>query len=241
MDFFYFSKGQGYGRDFFNGKVFESPELLDFLKKIERYLYNGRIFDRDIFRDSDHAKTVSRNLSAGYYAMAWHKTSILQNEMYSKYWHVLPSPFGRNGMSELMGEINVISSYSYKALECLALINYMGSREVQLSLSGEGVPVAHREACENLKCGLEKDSIGNLIEYLKTGIVPQIRTRYDSELAYKIYLPEAWKLNAGDISIGEFLKVMRKNIEILKKISGAPPEFLDGAGRHELKSERRTL
>ncbi len=241
MDFFYFSRGQGYGRDFFNGRVFGSPELLDFMKKIEKYLCDGRIFDRDIFKDPDHGKTVSRNLAAGSYAMVLHKTSILRDETYSKYWHVLPSLFGRHGTSELMGEVNVISSYSYKSLECLALINYLGSREVQLSLSAEGVLVAHREACENLRCSLDRDSVGNMLEYLKTGTVMQIKTRYESELAYKIYLPEAWKLNGGVITTDEFLKVMGKNIEILKKISRTPPEFLDGAGRYEMKSQRRTL
>ena len=80
-----------------------------------------------------------------------------------------------------------------------------------------------------------------MLEYLKTGTVMQIKTRYESELAYKIYLPEAWKLNGGVITTDEFLKVMGKNIEILKKISRTPPEFLDGAGRYEMKSQRRTL
>lgn len=124
-------------------------------------------------------------------------------------WGILPLPQIPHGNGSLY--MQVISNYTLFPLECIDMLNYLGSSEVQSLFAENGCIIAHRQASKKLKIpGFENGSLSLLNMTIANTEVFNAPDSYYYEYLNLIFLSELLLWQNGNYDMKQFLENLQK-------------------------------
>ncbi len=192
----------------------------EFTKSFERYFQNPKVTAPFLLPAHYVSETASHNFFGGGCPLSLSVSSSVPNYLAQAAFglKLLPLPLEDNGKASLAANVNVISRSSRYPMECVEILNHMGSYEVQSAFAKGGRLVAHRRANAHLKIkGLDTESLGNLIAALERGAVPLGDSMPFIEFTHTVIFHEMEKWRQGQIDSRGFLDCVRKKARFFFK------------------------
>ena len=103
-------------------------------------------------------------------------------------------------------------------MECVEILNHLGSCEIQSYFARGGRLVAHKEANRQLRIkGLDDESLTNLTAAMERGMVPSGDSIPFIEFSHTVIFHEMEKWRQGQFTAMEFLDCVRKKARFFFK------------------------
>ena len=157
-------------------KRFDTQGQVDFVEKFEKYIRTPGIFYQTLEGSAEavpYIKHLLDSLAQGEFFILPGNSVYLADIMSQSHtlrYGIVPACTEKGGAPVIDVNLNAISHYSPYPEECLRLLEYLGSYEVQKYFAEHGRPVANVRALEHLQIpGLDQFSLGNLRDGLAKG------------------------------------------------------------------------
>ncbi len=187
-------------------------KLKEIIHNFAPYLHNRRIFYAPPVMEDSQESRIEDCLSNRTLTMDGSSAWLYYNDWTHQdnfSWGILPPPPSPEGNGALF--MHVISSSTLFPLECIEVLNYLASDEVQNFFAGNGTIVAHRQASKKLKMpGISDKFSSKLISSMDNTDVFKTNDPYYHEYIHLIFMSELFLWQKKIYTEDEFLKNLQK-------------------------------
>lgn len=215
-DYFSMCPGRFKGEDFSPDSIFDSPELLKFLRGFEKFYRNGKIFQQDVCPGGVNAMDT---FAAGRSGMSLGNTAWIPMFQRGGFdaWRITPDPVEPGGFMRMYGTLNVISASSFHPMESLDFLNFLGRFEVQRSFSAAGRCVARRDALKKLVIrNIDNASMQILMKAFENGNVILEKDLATEDVMRRLLCTEMLKWRNGLCSAEDLYASVRRKKEFFR-------------------------